>query len=234
MQLLNQDPVPGGLSQEVGVSDGPVLSALLFLKRSHLFLSAQGQAVSCLKRNTKFRDFPVSRGSQVSPSVAREWGFAQAPAAGSFFLRGSSAAERSPGSHWKLKMATAAATSASEAEAEPKAGPTAEGEEDEAKAARTRRKVLSRAVDAATYKAVGPGWDQQEEGVSESDGDEEYAMASSAESSPGEYEWEYDEEEEKNQLEIERLEEQVCPWLGGGLLPSTSQAPTRLPGPRRQ
>ncbi|XP_039075840.1 squamous cell carcinoma antigen recognized by T-cells 3 isoform X1 [Hyaena hyaena] len=106
-------------------------------------------------------------------------------------------------------MATAAATSASEAEAEPKAGPTAEGEEDEAKAARTRRKVLSRAVAAATYKAVGPGWDQQEEGVSESDGDEEYAMASSAESSPGEYEWEYDEEEEKNQLEIERLEEQL-------------------------
>uniref|UniRef100_A0A8C8X001 Spliceosome associated factor 3, U4/U6 recycling protein n=1 Tax=Panthera leo TaxID=9689 RepID=A0A8C8X001_PANLE len=106
-------------------------------------------------------------------------------------------------------MATAAATSASEAEAEPKAGPTAEGEEDEVKAARTRRKVLSRAVAAATYKAMGPGWDQQEEGVSESDGDEEYAMASSAESSPGEYEWEYDEEEEKNQLEIERLEEQL-------------------------
>ncbi|XP_029777594.1 squamous cell carcinoma antigen recognized by T-cells 3 isoform X2 [Suricata suricatta] len=106
-------------------------------------------------------------------------------------------------------MATAAATSASEAEAEPQAGPTAEGEEDEAKAARTRRKVLSRAVAAATYKAVGPGWDQREEGVSESDGDEEYAMASSAESSPGEYEWEYDEEEEKNQLEIERLEEQL-------------------------
>ncbi|GAB5579129.1 squamous cell carcinoma antigen recognized by T-cells 3 isoform X1 [Prionailurus iriomotensis] len=106
-------------------------------------------------------------------------------------------------------MATAAASSASEAEAEPKAGPTAEGEEDEVKAARTRRKVLSRAVAAATYKAMGPGWDQQEEGVSESDGDEEYAMASSAESSPGEYEWEYDEEEEKNQLEIERLEEQL-------------------------
>uniref|UniRef100_A0A7N5KIU4 Spliceosome associated factor 3, U4/U6 recycling protein n=1 Tax=Ailuropoda melanoleuca TaxID=9646 RepID=A0A7N5KIU4_AILME len=106
-------------------------------------------------------------------------------------------------------MATAAATSASEAEAEPKAGPTAEGEEDDVKTARTRRKVLSRAVAAATYKAVGPGWDQPEEGVSESDGDEEYAMASSAESSPGEYEWEYDEEEEKNQLEIERLEEQL-------------------------
>nr|XP_045221805.1 squamous cell carcinoma antigen recognized by T-cells 3 isoform X3 [Macaca fascicularis] len=105
-------------------------------------------------------------------------------------------------------MATAAATSASEPEAESKAGPKADGEEDEVKAARTRRKVLSRAVAAATYKTVGPGWDQQEEGVSESDGDE-YAMASSAESSPGEYEWEYDEEEEKNQLEIERLEEQL-------------------------
>ncbi|XP_060026356.1 squamous cell carcinoma antigen recognized by T-cells 3 isoform X4 [Lagenorhynchus albirostris] len=105
-------------------------------------------------------------------------------------------------------MATAAAASASEAEAEPKAGPKAEGEEAEAKEARTRRKVLSRAVAAATYKTVGPEWDQQEEGVSESDGDEEYAMASSAESSPGEYEWEYD-EEEKNQLEIERLEEQL-------------------------
>lgn len=34
-------------------------------------------------------------------------------------------------------------------------------------------------------------------------------MASSAESSAGEDEWEYDEEEEKNQLEIERLEEQL-------------------------
>ncbi|VFV32414.1 squamous cell carcinoma antigen [Lynx pardinus] len=145
----------------------------------------------------------------VSHSVARERGFEQANAAGSFYFRGSSAAERRPESHWKRKMATAAATSASEAEAEPKAGPTAEGEEDEVKAARTRRKVLSRAVAAATYKAMGPGWDQQEEGVSESDGDEEYAMASSAESSPGEYEWEYDEEEEKNQLEIERLEEQL-------------------------
>ncbi|KAM5200110.1 squamous cell carcinoma antigen recognized by T-cells 3 isoform 1-T1 [Hipposideros larvatus] len=105
-------------------------------------------------------------------------------------------------------MATAAATSATEPETEPKAGPKAEGEEDETKAAKTRRKVLSRAVAAATYKTMGPGWDQQEEGVSESDGDE-YAMASSAESSPGEYEWEYDEEEEKNQLEIERLEEQL-------------------------
>ncbi|ELR46176.1 Squamous cell carcinoma antigen recognized by T-cells 3 [Bos mutus] len=101
-------------------------------------------------------------------------------------------------------MATAAAASASEAEAEPKAGPEAEGEQDEAKAARARRKVLSRAVPPATYKTMGPEWDQQEEGVSESDGDEEYAMASSAESSPGEYEWGYD-EEEKNQLEIERL-----------------------------
>lgn len=68
--------------------------------------------------------------------------------------------------------------------------------------------MLSRAVAAATYKTMGPEWDQQEEGVSESDGDEEYAMASSAESSPGEYEWGYD-EEEKNQLEIERLEEQL-------------------------
>nr|XP_019833588.1 PREDICTED: squamous cell carcinoma antigen recognized by T-cells 3-like isoform X1 [Bos indicus] len=105
-------------------------------------------------------------------------------------------------------MATAAAASASEAEAEPKAGPEAEGEQDEAKAARARRKVLPRAVAAATYKTMGPEWDQQEEGVSESDGDEEYAMASSAESSPGEYEWGYD-EEEKNQLEIERLEEQL-------------------------
>lgn len=116
-------------------------------------------------------------------------------------------------------MATAAATSASEPEAEPKAGPKAEGEEEEVKAARTRRKVLSRAVAAATCKTMGPGWDQQEEGMSESDGDEEYAMASSAESSPGEYEWEYDEEEEKNQLEIERLEEQVRPGVGGGLFP---------------
>lgn len=112
-------------------------------------------------------------------------------------------------------MATAAAASASEAEAEPKAGPEAEGEEDEAKAARARRKVLSRAVAAATYKTMGPEWDQQEEGVSESDGDEEYAMASSAESSPGEYEWGYD-EEEKNQLEIERLEEQVGTGVGYG------------------
>uniref|UniRef100_A0A8C8YFX7 Spliceosome associated factor 3, U4/U6 recycling protein n=1 Tax=Prolemur simus TaxID=1328070 RepID=A0A8C8YFX7_PROSS len=107
-------------------------------------------------------------------------------------------------------MATAAATSAAEPEAESKAGPKAEGEEEEVKAARTRRKVLSRPVTAATYKTIGPQWDPQEEGVSESDGDdEEFAMASSAESSPGEYEWEYDEEEEKNQLEIERLEEQL-------------------------
>ncbi|KAM6155289.1 squamous cell carcinoma antigen recognized by T-cells 3 isoform 2-T2 [Rhynchocyon petersi] len=110
-------------------------------------------------------------------------------------------------------MAAAAASSASEPEAEakigPQIGPKAEGEEDEAKDTRRRRKVLSRAVAAATYKSVGSGWDPQAEGVSESDGDEEYAMASSAESSPGEYEWEYDEEEEKNQLEIERLEEQL-------------------------
>lgn len=130
-------------------------------------------------------------------------------------------------------MATAAATSATEPETEPKAGPKAEGEEDEIKAAKTRRKVLSRAVAAATYKTMGPGRDQQEEGVSESDGDE-YAMASSAESSPGEYEWEYDEEEEKNQLEIERLEEQVRSGVGSGLLPSGSQAPARLPGSERR
>ncbi|XP_023617823.1 squamous cell carcinoma antigen recognized by T-cells 3 isoform X4 [Myotis lucifugus] len=107
-------------------------------------------------------------------------------------------------------MATAAAASASEPETDPKAGPEAEGEEDEAKADRTRRKVLTRAVATAACKAMGPAWDEQrEEGVSESDGDEEFAMASSAESSPGEDEWEYDEEEEKNQLEIERLEEQL-------------------------
>ncbi|XP_008579317.1 PREDICTED: squamous cell carcinoma antigen recognized by T-cells 3 [Galeopterus variegatus] len=129
-------------------------------------------------------------------------------------------------------MATASATSASEPEAEPKSGPKAEGEEDEVKAARTRRKVLSRAVAAATYKTIGPEWDQQEEGVSDSDGGEEYAMASSAESSPGEYEWEYDEEEEKNQLEIERLEEQVGPGVDRGLLPSGAQVPARLPDPR--
>lgn len=117
-------------------------------------------------------------------------------------------------------MATAAAASASEPEADPKAGPEAEGEEDEAKADRTRRKVLTRAVATAAYKAMGPAWDEQrEEGVSESDGDEEFAMASSAESSPGEDEWEYDEEEEKNQLEIERLEEQVRPGAGGGAPP---------------
>ncbi|KAM5238138.1 squamous cell carcinoma antigen recognized by T-cells 3 isoform 1-T1 [Ctenodactylus gundi] len=104
-------------------------------------------------------------------------------------------------------MATAAATSASDPEAEPKADPKTEGEEDEVKAA--RRKVLSKAVAATTYKNMGPGWDHREEGVSESEGDEEYAMASSADSSPDDYEWEYDEEEEKNQLEIERLEEQL-------------------------
>uniref|UniRef100_A0A8C7EU49 Spliceosome associated factor 3, U4/U6 recycling protein n=1 Tax=Neovison vison TaxID=452646 RepID=A0A8C7EU49_NEOVI len=164
------------------------------------------------KSNTKFhgfRDFPVVRGSQFLFPSRGERGLGQAHAAGNSSFSGSSAATRRPGSHWKRKMATAAATSASEAEAEPKAGPTAEGEEDDVKTARMRRKVLSRAVATATYKAVGPGWDQPEEGVSESDGDEEYAMASSAESSPGEYEWEYDEEEEKNQLEIERLEEQL-------------------------
>ncbi|KAL6067681.1 hypothetical protein STEG23_031485 [Scotinomys teguina] len=103
-------------------------------------------------------------------------------------------------------MATAAASSASEPEVEPQAGPEAEGGEDEAKAASVERKALSR---VAAAKTKGPEWDLQQEGVSESDGDEEDAMASSAESSPGEDEWEYDEEEEKNQLEIERLEEQL-------------------------
>ncbi|CAH6778741.1 squamous cell carcinoma antigen recognized by T-cells 3 [Phodopus roborovskii] len=93
-------------------------------------------------------------------------------------------------------MATAAASSASEPEAEPQAGLEAEGGEDGAKA-------------AGADDAKGPGWELQREGVSESDGDEEDAMASSAESSPGEDDWEYDEEEEKNQLEIERLEEQL-------------------------
>ncbi|XP_036304828.1 squamous cell carcinoma antigen recognized by T-cells 3 isoform X2 [Pipistrellus kuhlii] len=109
-------------------------------------------------------------------------------------------------------MATAAAASAAELEADPKAGPEAEGEEDEAKADGARRKVFTRAVATATYKSMGPAWDQhqqREEGVSESDEDEEFAMASSAESSPGDDEWEYDEEEEKTQLEIERLEEQL-------------------------
>lgn len=196
--------------------------------RSGCLLSQKQYKISCIPRFSRHPRLTVSH------SVARERGFKQANAAGSFYFRGSSAAERRPESHWKRKMATAAATSASEAEAEPKAGPTAEGEEDEVKAARTRRKVLSRAVAAATYKAMGPGWDQQEEGVSESDGDEEYAMASSAESSPGEYEWEYDEEEEKNQLEIERLEEQVCPWLGRRApslwFPSADPSP-RCPAP---
>ncbi|XP_027271761.1 squamous cell carcinoma antigen recognized by T-cells 3 isoform X1 [Cricetulus griseus] len=106
-------------------------------------------------------------------------------------------------------MATAAAASASEPEVEPQAGPEAEGGEDEAKAASADRNVQSRAVASDAAKTKGPGWDLQREGVSESDGDEEDAMASSAESSPGEDEWEYDEEEEKNQLEIERLEEQL-------------------------
>lgn len=132
-------------------------------------------------------------------------------------------------------MATAAAASAAEPETSPKAGPEAEGEEDEVKADRTRRKVLTRAVATATYKTMGPACDQhQEEGVSESDGDEEFAMASSAESSPGEDEWEYDEEEEKNQLEIERLEEQVRPGVGSGV-PLSPRFPglTLLPGPER-
>lgn len=106
-------------------------------------------------------------------------------------------------------MATAAASSASEPEVEPRAVPEAEGEEDDAKAARAERKVLPRAVAVDAAEATGPGWELQQEGVSDSDGDEEDAMASSAESSPGEDEWEYDEEEEKNQLEIERLEEQL-------------------------
>ncbi|XP_051017649.1 squamous cell carcinoma antigen recognized by T-cells 3 isoform X2 [Acomys russatus] len=107
-------------------------------------------------------------------------------------------------------MATVAASSASEPEVEPQARPEAEGEEDETKAAGVGRKALSRAVAAEAAKTKGPEWDlHPQEGVSESDGDEEDAMASSAESSPGEDEWEYDEEEEKNQLEIERLEEQL-------------------------
>uniref|UniRef100_A0A8C6GPD8 Spliceosome associated factor 3, U4/U6 recycling protein n=1 Tax=Mus spicilegus TaxID=10103 RepID=A0A8C6GPD8_MUSSI len=106
-------------------------------------------------------------------------------------------------------MATTAASSASEPEVEPQAGPEAEGEEDEAKPAGVQRKVLSGAVAAEAAEAKGPGWDLQREGASGSDGDEEDAMASSAESSAGEDEWEYDEEEEKNQLEIERLEEQL-------------------------
>lgn len=124
-------------------------------------------------------------------------------------------------------MATAAASSASEPEVEPQAGPEAEGEEHEAKPAGVQRKVLSRAVAAEAAEAKGPGWDLQRdlqrEGASESDGDEEDAMASSAESSAGEDEWEYDEEEEKNQLEIERLEEQVGGagwWRRAPFLPS--------------
>lgn len=121
--------------------------------------------------------------------------------------------EGRPESRGLRKMATAAASSASEPEVEPQAGPEAEEEEDEAKAPSVERKVLSRAVAAEAAKTKEPGWDLQQEGVSESDGDEEDAMASSAESSPGEDEWEYDEEEEKNQLEIERLEEQVG-WGG--------------------
>lgn len=104
-------------------------------------------------------------------------------------------------------MATAAASSASEPEVEPQAGPEAEGDEDEAKSAGVGTKVLS---STETAKAKGSEREVQQEGVSESDGDEEdAAMASSAESSAGEDEWEYDEEEEKNQLEIERLEEQL-------------------------
>lgn len=110
-------------------------------------------------------------------------------------------------------MATAAASSASDPEVEPQAGPEAEGEEDEARPAGVGKKVLSGAVAAEAAEVKGPGWDLKQEGVSESDGDEEDAMASSAESSAGEDEWEYDEEEEKNQLEIERLEEQVG-WGG--------------------
>lgn len=97
----------------------------------------------------------------------------------------------------------------SEPEVEPQAGPEAEGEEDEVKPAGVGRKVLPGAVSAEAAEAQVPGCDLQQEGVSESDGDEEDAMASSAESSAGEDEWEYDDEEEKNQLEIERLEEQL-------------------------
>ncbi|XP_049623727.1 squamous cell carcinoma antigen recognized by T-cells 3 isoform X2 [Suncus etruscus] len=92
-------------------------------------------------------------------------------------------------------MATVAAGAAA-AEPEPRVGPGADGEE----AAGAQRQALPRAA-AAT---VGP-----EEDSSGSDGDAEDAMASSADSSPGEDEWELDDEEEKNQLEIERLEEQL-------------------------
>lgn len=130
-------------------------------------------------------------------------------------------------------MATAAASSLSEPEVEPQAGPEAEGEEDEVKPAGVGRKVLSGPVSAEAAEARVPGCDLQQEGVSESDGDEEDAMASSAESSAGEDEWEYDDEEEKNQLEIERLEEQVgrggwrapFPWV-----PQARSAPSVLRG----
>lgn len=141
-------------------------------------------------------------------------------------------------------MATAAASSLSEPEVEPQAGPEAEGEEDEVKPASVGRKVLPGPVSAEAAEAQVPGCDLQQEGVSESDGDEEDAMASSAESSAGEDEWEYDDEEEKNQLEIERLEEQVgrggwrapFPWVpqarSAPLGPPWLWRPLRSPGRR--
>lgn len=51
---------------------------------------------------------------------------------------------------------------------------------------------------------------------------------------PWEYEWGYD-EEEKNQLEIERLEEQVGAGVGGGggFLLGFPGASAHLRGPRR-
>lgn len=129
-------------------------------------------------------------------------------------------------------MATAAASSASEPEVEPQAGPEAEGEEDEAKPAGVGKKVLSDPVAAEAAEAKDRGWDLQQEGVSESDGDEEDAMASSAESSAGEDEWEYDDEEEKNQLEIERLEEQVGRGGRRAAFPRVRRPgpPPRVPG----
>lgn len=124
-------------------------------------------------------------------------------------------------------MATAAASSASEPEVELQAGPEAEGEEEEMKPAGVGKKMLSDAVAAEVAEAEDPGWDLQQEGLSDSDEDEDDAMASSAESSAEEDDWEYDdEEEEKNQLEIERLEEQV--GRGGRRAPFPR---VRRPGP---
>lgn len=111
------------------------------------------------------------------------------------------AGREDPGSSGR-KMATvaaaAAATATAEPEAEPRGGPGADG----AAVAGAQRRALSRAA----AMTVGPEADAS---GSDGDGDAEDAVASSAESSPGEDEWELDEEEEKNQLEIERLEEQV-------------------------